>query len=130
MHYPKIAYVLVIQGENRSLKESYFFSIAPPIGNVGYIVAQGVSFCMKYRSRTDIVSQMLEAANGCASKTKIMYMAYLSYAQLTEYLTMLVESGLIEYQQKEQGYKTTEKGLRFVETYKEIGNMVRPISNK
>jgi hypothetical protein len=28
---------------------------------------------MKYRSRTDIVSQILEAANGGATKTKIMY---------------------------------------------------------
>ena len=41
---------------------------------------------MKYRSRTDIVSQILEAANGGATKTKIMYEAYLSYAQPKEYL--------------------------------------------
>src|SRR5438093_1507280 len=52
---------------------------------------------MKYRSRTDIVSQMLEAANADASKTKIIYTAYLSHAQLKEYLTMLVEGGLIDY---------------------------------
>lgn len=56
---------------------------------------------MKYRSRTDIVSQILEAANGGASKTKIMYKAYLSYAQLKEYLSVLVENGLLEYQEGE-----------------------------
>jgi predicted transcriptional regulator len=50
---------------------------------------------MKYRSRTDIVSQILEAANGGATKTKIMYKAYLSYAQLKEYLSVLVENGLL-----------------------------------
>jgi predicted transcriptional regulator len=40
---------------------------------------------MKYRSRTDIVAMILDAANGGATKTKIMYKAYLSYAQLEEY---------------------------------------------
>jgi len=79
---------------------------------------------MKYRSRTDIVSQMLEAANGGASKTKIMYSAYLSYAQLKEYLTVLVEGGLLEYQPGEQKYRTTEKGIKFLGTYSQIGQMI------
>ena len=79
---------------------------------------------MKYRSRTDIVSQILEAANGSATKTKIMYKAYLSYAQLKEYLSVLVENGLLEYQEGELKYKTTERGLLFMKTYNEIGEMV------
>jgi len=43
---------------------------------------------MKYRSRTEIVSMILEAANGSATKTKIMYKAFLSYEQLREYLAL------------------------------------------
>jgi predicted transcriptional regulator len=39
---------------------------------------------MKYRSRTEIVAMILEAANGGATKTKIMYRAFLSYEQLKE----------------------------------------------
>jgi predicted transcriptional regulator len=35
---------------------------------------------MKYRSRTEIVAMILDAANGGATKTKIMYKAFLSYA--------------------------------------------------
>lgn len=81
---------------------------------------------MKYRSRTDIVATMLEAANGGSTKTKIMYKAYLSYAQLKEYLSMLVENDLLEYEEGELKYKTTEKGLRFMMTYSEIGEMVSP----
>jgi predicted transcriptional regulator len=81
---------------------------------------------MKYRSRTDIVSQILEVANGGTSKTKIMYGAYLSYAQLKEYLAVLTENGLIEYQPDDQRYRTTEKGLRFLKTYSQIGQMVNP----
>jgi predicted transcriptional regulator len=55
-----------------------------------------------------------------------MYKAYLSYAQLKEYLSVLVENGLLEYQEGELKYKTTDKGLRFMRTYDEIGEMVSP----
>ncbi|HYY71221.1 MAG TPA: winged helix-turn-helix domain-containing protein [Nitrososphaeraceae archaeon] len=34
---------------------------------------------MEYRSRTEIVSNILNASNGGASKSKIMYKAFLSY---------------------------------------------------
>jgi predicted transcriptional regulator len=81
---------------------------------------------MKYRSRADIASQILEAANGGTTKTKIMYGAYLSYAQLKEYLAALLEGGLIEYQPTERKYKTTEKGLKFVKSYSQIGQMISP----
>ena len=52
---------------------------------------------MKYRSRTELASNILEVANGGAIKTKIMYKACLSYAQLKEYLAMLIQNGLIEH---------------------------------
>ena len=79
---------------------------------------------MKYRSRTDIVSQILEAANGGTTKTKIMYKAYLSYAQLKEYLSVLVENGLLEFEKGSQSYKTTSKGLLFLKTYSQIGGLI------
>ena len=47
---------------------------------------------MKYRSRTEIVSNILNAANGGTTKTKIMYRAFLSYTQLKEYLSVLIEN--------------------------------------
>ncbi len=81
---------------------------------------------MKYRSRTDIVSQILEAANGGATKTKIMYKAYLSYAQLKEYLSVLVENGLLEFEKGTQTYKTTSKGIQFLKTYSQIGGLIIP----
>jgi predicted transcriptional regulator len=41
-----------------------------------------------------------EPANGGgATKTRIMYKAFLSYAQLKEYLTVLLENNLLEYQE-------------------------------
>jgi predicted transcriptional regulator len=79
---------------------------------------------MKYRSRTEIVGNILDAANGGgATKTKIMYKAFLSYAQLREYLSVLIENNLL-YLEGTQTYKTTEKGLNFLKMHNAIGELL------
>ena len=80
---------------------------------------------MKNRGRTEIVSMILEAATGRVTKTKIMYKAFLSYAQLKEYLSVLSENNLIEYHEGTQTYKTTEKGLNFLKMNNEIGELLQ-----
>jgi predicted transcriptional regulator len=80
---------------------------------------------MKYRSRTEIVSMILEAANGSATKTRIMYKAFLSYAQLREYLSVLIENNLLEYLEGTQTYKTTEKGFNLLRMHNEIGELLQ-----
>ena len=79
---------------------------------------------MKYRSRTDIVGLILEAANGGATKTKIMYKAFLSYAQLKEYLTTLLENRLLDYEEGRQFLRTTEKGMRVLQMYNQFHEMI------
>ena len=79
---------------------------------------------MKYRSRTEIVSMILESANGGATKTKIMYISFLSYNQLKEYLSVLIENNLI-YLESTQIYKTTEKGLKFLKMHNAIGELLQ-----
>ena len=79
---------------------------------------------MKYRGRTEIVATMLEAANGRATKTKIMYSAFLSYNQLKEYLSVLIENNLIEYLEGTRTFKTTEKGLNFLKMHNAIGELL------
>ena len=80
---------------------------------------------MKYRSRTEIVAMILEAGNREATKTRIMYKAFLSYAQLREYLSVLIENNLLEYLEGSQNYKTTEKGLNFLKMHNEIGELLQ-----
>jgi predicted transcriptional regulator len=75
---------------------------------------------MKYRSRTEIAAAILEAANGGATKTKIMYKAFLSYAQLKEYLAILHDNGLLEHNREEQKYKTTGKGIKYLGVYSQM----------
>src|SRR5437899_10076680 len=79
---------------------------------------------MKYRSRTEIITVILEIASHGATKTKIMYKAYLSYTQLTQYLSFLIESRLIERKLGSDLYILTEKGRRLVRVYKELDDMI------
>lgn len=82
---------------------------------------------MKYRSRTEIASRILESATGGATKTRIMYKAFLSYAQLKEYLSVLEENGLLAHDKGEQLYKTTEKGMRFLDITSSLQGMMEGI---
>ena len=85
---------------------------------------------MKYRGRTEIVATMLEAANGRATKTKIMYSAFLSYNQLKDYLSVLIENNLIEYLDGTREFKTTEKGLNFLKMHNAIGELLHTTIEK
>ena len=83
---------------------------------------------MKYRSRTEIASRILESATGSGTtKTRIMYKAFLSYAQLKEYLAVLEENGLLAYDKGEQVYKTTQKGLHFLNITNSLQGMMEDI---
>jgi predicted transcriptional regulator len=78
---------------------------------------------MKYRSRTELASSILEAANGGgATKTKIMYKAFLSYAQLKDYLAMLIGNSLLS--REGDIYKTTSKGIGFLQTTRQLSDLL------
>ncbi len=84
---------------------------------------------MKYRSRNDIIKDILDTANGGnATKTKIMYKAYLSFGQLKEYLSLLTDSGLLKYDTYTQTFKTTEKGLRLLDAYNQMHDMIKELA--
>ena len=80
---------------------------------------------MGNRSRTEIVAMILDAANGGETKTKIMYFAFLSYNQLNEYLSILIENNLIEYLDGTKTFKTTEKGLNYLKMHNEIRELIQ-----
>jgi predicted transcriptional regulator len=82
---------------------------------------------MKHRSRSEIVGAILEAANGGgATKTTIMYKAVLSYDLMKDYLLSLAEDDLIEYEQGMMTYRTTPKGMRVLQLYNSVNEMVQP----
>ena len=87
---------------------------------------------MGNRGRTEIVAMILDAANeGGETKTKIMYFAFLSYNQVKEYLSILIENNLIEYLDGANKFKTTtEKGLFFLKMHNEMGELLQSTTIK
>lgn len=85
---------------------------------------------MKYRSRADIVADMLEVAIDGAIKTRIMYRSFLSFPQLNEYLEILMENGLLEFNEEERKYFTTEKGKHYLKMYNAIGRLIAPTERR
>jgi predicted transcriptional regulator len=85
---------------------------------------------MRYRSRTELTSNILEAANGGATKTKIMYRAFLSYAQLKEYLAMLTQNGLIAHDVDRAMYRTTSNGIKFIERSRQLDGLLTPVASE
>ena len=63
---------------------------------------------------------------GGATKTTIMYKAVLSYDLMKDYLLSLAEDDLIEYEQGMMTYRTTPKGMRVLQLYNSVNEMVQP----
>lgn len=90
---------------------------------------------MKYRSRLEIIASMLQVASrGDASRTTIMYKSFISHAQLKEFLSFLLQKGLVlEYHKDEAKahrgektlqYRTTEKGQYLLRLYNEMNELL------
>ena len=80
---------------------------------------------MGNRNRTEILSNILDAAKGGETSTKIMYKAFLSYNQIKEYLSVLTENNLIEYLDGTKTFKTTEKGLNLLKIHNEMAELLQ-----
>lgn len=78
------------------------------------------------RTSTDIVAQILNTANysGSITKSKIMYKAHISFTQLKEYTSVMVESDLLKYDENKQAYGVTDRGLRFLKVYEHINKLI------
>ena len=77
------------------------------------------------RSSIEIIANILEIAKDGAKKTRIMYLANLSFDLLKKYLNSLIDKKLLEYDSNEGKYRTTKKGLEFLKIFndfKEIEN--------
>ena len=81
----------------------------------------------KRRDRLFIMAEILEVALEGVLKTQVMYKANLSFAQLNEYLNLMLELDLLQLAKNSERnvYKTTPKGLRFLESYRKIQELLR-----
>jgi len=83
---------------------------------------------LKYRSRGEIVSNILRVvASSKATKTRLMYGAYLSYTQLEEYLGYVLQQGLVSHVPETNLYQLSERGMQYLNLSDEMSQMVAPI---
>jgi predicted transcriptional regulator len=75
-----------------------------------------------YRTKIEILVQFLQAANAHdgISITHLMYVTFVPHRQVKEYLNILVRNGLLEYERAARTYKTTQKGLKFLQVYEKL----------
>ncbi|MCK4885203.1 transcriptional regulator [Candidatus Bathyarchaeota archaeon] len=80
----------------------------------------------KRRDRLHIISEILTISKSGCLKTQVMYRANLSFAQLNEYLSFLIKMDLLQIQNenKRNIYRTTAKGNKYIEKYKDISNLL------
>jgi predicted transcriptional regulator len=85
----------------------------------------------KRRDQISIIANILDKARGGARKTQIMYAANLSYTQLNEYITFLLEQGLIRLHKvdKKEIYIATVRGVLFAQMYSELLDMIKTSPN-
>jgi predicted transcriptional regulator len=75
------------------------------------------------RSRNEIISQILEICKNGASKTKIVYQANLNFNTVNPYLDLLIKNDLIRVNEgRAILYETTPKGIRLLESIKQIND--------
>lgn len=79
------------------------------------------------RDRLGIMAEIMELANGGRLKTQIMYGVNLSFSQLKEYLSFLIEMGFlrVRVEKRKKVYETTAKGIQYIESYIEMSNLLR-----
>jgi predicted transcriptional regulator len=85
---------------------------------------------VKYRSAPEIMDAMLRSIKSGVPKTHIMYRAFLSYKQLEEYLEILQVRGLVIYEKNLRLFQITEKGVRYMNVYDELNELVPPTDRK
>ena len=71
----------------------------------------------KYRSKLEIVADVLGVVSGGARKTQIMYQANLSYKLLVHYLKDVIDMGLVKMKDGNT-YELTKKGSDFLREFK------------
>ncbi len=80
---------------------------------------------LKHRTKEEITALILNAITHTnrATQTIIMYKAYLTHVQLKQFLSSLIEKGLIEYHKEDRLYTITDKGMHFLDVYNQLNQL-------
>lgn len=89
----------------------------------------GLKHQRRQRAKTEVFVDILRYISnygqfGGIQIPKIMYLCYVEHNRLREFLSNLTEKKLLCYYEKTRRYKITQKGIRFLENYKQVGGLL------
>ena len=82
------------------------------------------------RDKFKIVADILALAKNGSSKTKIMYKANLSHAQLKNYLDLLLSRKLIVHFSESRRYVTSSKGLMYMQAFSHFEVITKSLTSE
>ncbi|MGQ9459648.1 MAG: winged helix-turn-helix domain-containing protein [Candidatus Bathyarchaeaceae archaeon] len=72
------------------------------------------------RTNLEIIAEILSLCDQPRTKTYVMYRTNLSWRMVQKYLSQLQSRGLLEVHHSLTKYRTTQKGFKFVEKWREL----------
>jgi predicted transcriptional regulator len=85
---------------------------------------------MKYRSGEEIIRTILESANGGSGFVKMMDKSFLSHRNAKRYISVMINYGLLAYDQEIRVFRTTSKGIRYIQLYDNFSTKFPSISTE
>jgi predicted transcriptional regulator len=79
---------------------------------------------MQNRQKDEMTRDILTVSNGGAIISHIMFKAYTSHAQAKSYLGELIENGMIQYDVLDRKYRTTMKGIEYLQAMESISSIL------
>ena len=77
----------------------------------------------KRRDREEIIFEILKAAKTPTTRTRLIYASFLSGTELKEYVRMLIERKMLEFDELSRKLMITEEGKRFMKIYEDMRNV-------
>ncbi len=82
------------------------------------------------RSKEELIESILEICKEPSTKTRVVYQANLNFRNATPYLDMLIYAGHLEASEPPIRYKTTQKGIEFLERIKSLHALLKQIDKQ
>ncbi|MEA1904520.1 MAG: winged helix-turn-helix domain-containing protein [Candidatus Hadarchaeota archaeon] len=72
------------------------------------------------RGKFEIIGEILSLTTEPSTKTSVVYRANLNFNIVNRYLDLLLRSGLVGVTEASSKYEVTEKGLEFLNAYRNL----------
>ena len=79
---------------------------------------------IKRRCRHEIISNILSSAQRPRKLSDIVFDSRTNFKQANKYIEKLIKYGLLKNSENINGFEATEKGIKYLKTYKELKKLL------